>query len=123
MGIGWIIGIIVGAVLGTIFAIAIGTMNKKVVRNKLGNIDFSKSDIYFRWTRWDYVIIVAAVYTFLCITGLLLFLIRGDNFESPWIQFFIQQTFLFSLLTFVWFITRIAYIFKGIKERWSDEFE
>ncbi|MEJ8764888.1 hypothetical protein WKU33_03290 [Oceanobacillus sp. HCA-5259] len=98
-------------------------MNKKVVRNKLGNIDFKKSDIYFQWTRWDYVIIIAAAYTFLCITGLFVFLLRGDNIDSPWIQFFIHQTFVFSLITLTWFVTRIAYVFKGIKERWSDEFE
>lgn len=123
MALGWLISSVVAAVLGTVFVIIIATMNKKVVRNKLGNIDFKKSDIYFQWTRWDYVIIIAAAYTFLCITGLFVFLLRGDNIDSPWIQFFIHQTFVFSLITFIWFVTRIAYVFKGIKERWSDEFE
>ncbi|WP_156856528.1 hypothetical protein [Oceanobacillus sp. AG] len=123
MALGWLISSVVAAVLGTVFVIIIATMNKKVVRNKLGNIDFKKSDIYFQWTRWDYVIIIAAAYTFLYITGLFVFLLRGDNIDSPWIQFFIHQTFVFSLITFTWFVTRIAYVFKGIKERWSDEFE
>lgn len=123
MGLGWIIGTIVGVVLGNLFAIIIGTMNKKVVRDAKGDIDFSKSDIYFYWTRWDYTIIIAALYTFLCIIGLLAFLLRGDNIDSPWVQFFIQQTFVFSLVTFIWFISRIAFVFKGIKKRWSDEFK
>lgn len=123
MALGWLISSVVAAVLGTVFVIIIATMNKKVVRNKLGNIDFKKSDIYFQWTRWDYVIIIAAAYTFLYITGLFVFLLRGDNIDSPWIQFFIHQTFVFSLITLTWFVTRIAYVFKGIKERWSDEFE
>lgn len=123
MALGWLVSTIVGVILGTVFAVLISTMNKKVVRDKMGNIDFSKSDIYFHWTRWDYTIILAAVYTFLCIIGLFVFLLRGDNIDSPLIQFFIHQTFLFSLLTFIWFITRIAYVFKGIKERWSDEFK
>lgn len=123
MAIGWLVSTIVGAILGTTFATLIATMNKKVVKDKMGNIDFSKSDIYFHWTRWDYTIIFAAVYTFLCITGLFVFLLRGDNIDSPLIQFFIHQTFLFSLITFIWFITRIAFVFKGIKERWSDEFK
>lgn len=123
MDLGWLISTIVAFVLGAIFVLLIGTMNKKVVRDKKGNIDFNKSDIYFYWTRWDYTIIVAAIYTFLCISGLLLFLLRGDNIDSPWIQFFIHQTFVFSLITFIWFITRIAFVFKGIKERWSDEFK
>ena len=123
MGLGWLIGLVAAAILGTTFAALIITMDKKVVRDKKGNIDFSKSDIYFHWTRWDYIIMIAAVYTFLCITGLLLFLLRGDNIDSPWIQFFIHQTFVFSLLTFIWFTTRIAFVFKGIKERWSDDFK
>lgn len=123
MALGWLVSTIAGVILGTVFAVLISTMNKKVVRDKMGNIDFRKSDIYFHWTRWDYTIILAAVYTFLCIIGLFVFLLRGDNIDSPMIQFFIHQTFLFSLLTFIWFITRIAYVFKGIKERWSDEFK
>ncbi|WP_066196119.1 MULTISPECIES: hypothetical protein [Gracilibacillus] len=122
MALGWLISTIVAVILGTTFATLILTMNKKVVRDKRGDIDFHKSDIYFQWTRWDYVIVAAAVYTFLCILGLFIFLLRGDNIDSPWIQFFIHQTFVFSLITFVWFTTRIAYVFKGIKERWSDEF-
>lgn len=123
MALGWLISTVVAAILGTIFVLLIATMNKKVIRDTRGNIDFNKSDIYFHWTRWDYVIIAAAVYTFFCISGLLLFLLRGDNIDSPWIQFFIHQTFVFSLITFIWFITRIAFIFKGIKERWSNDFE
>lgn len=65
-GIRLVVNTIAGVILGTAFAVLISTM-KKGVRNKMGNIDFSKSDIYFQWTRWDYTIIVAAVYTFLCI--------------------------------------------------------
>lgn len=123
MELGWMISTIVVAILGTLFAVIIGTMNKRVVRDAKGDIDFSKSNLYFQWTRWDYTIIVAAIYTFLCITGLLLFLLRGDTIDSPWIQFFIHQTFVFSMITFLWFITRIAFVFKGIKKRWSDEFK
>lgn len=120
---GWVISSIAAAVLGTVFAVLIGTMNKKVVRDKWGNIDFKKSDLYFYWTRWDYVIVISAFYSFLCITGLLVFLLRGDNINSPLIQFFIHQTFVFTLLTFLWFISRIAFVFKGIKARWPDEFK
>jgi len=123
MALGWLISTVVAGILGTTFALLIATMNKKVVKNHKGDIDFSKSDIYFHWTRWDYTIILAAVYTFLCITGLFVFLLQGDNIDSPWIQFFVHQTFVFSLITFIWFITRIAFVFKGIKERWSHEFK
>ena len=118
MELGWMISTIVVALLGSLFAVIIGT-----IRDAKGEIDFSKSDLYFQWTRWDYTIIIAAIYTFLCITGLLLFLLRGDTIDSPWIQFFIHQTFVFSMITFLWFITRIAFVFKGIKKRWSDEFK
>ncbi|GIN85349.1 hypothetical protein J6TS2_17350 [Heyndrickxia sporothermodurans] len=121
--IGWVISSIVVGILGTIFTLAIATMNKKVVKDRWGKIDFKKSDIYFYWTRWDTIIVISAVYTFICITGLLVFLLRGDTINSPMIQFFIHQTFVFSLITFIWLITKLAYVYKGIKVRWSDEFK
>ncbi|MDX8045742.1 hypothetical protein SH601_07040 [Gracilibacillus sp. S3-1-1] len=123
MEIGWLISVIVANVLGGLFVTLIATMNKKVVKDRLGNIDFKKSDLYFYWTRWDYTMIVAAIYTFICITGLFVCLLSGENIENPWVQFFLHQTFVFSLVTFIWFITRLAYVYKGIKERWSDEFK
>ncbi|WP_208590442.1 hypothetical protein [Gracilibacillus suaedae] len=123
MELGWLISTIVAFILGGLFVTLIATMNKKVVKDRLGNIDFKKSDLYFYWTRWDYTIIASAVYTFICITGLFVFLLSGENIENHWIQFFLHQTFVFSLITFIWFITRLAYVFKGIKERWSDDFK
>jgi hypothetical protein len=119
---GWVAGSIMAALLGTVFALLIATMNKKVARDSMGRIDFRKSDIYFFWTRWDFVIIICAVYSFACITGLFVLLISGGKIDNPWVQFFIHQTFVFTLLSFIWFITRIAFILKGIKERWPDEF-
>jgi len=121
--IGWIVSSVVVAVLGSVFAIVIGSLNKKVVRDHKGDIDFTKSNIYFYWSRWDTIITIAAVYTFLCIIGLLVFLLRGDTIDSPFIQFFIHQTVVFSMITFLWFITKLAYVYKGIKKRWSDELQ
>lgn len=120
---GWVASSIVAGVLGSIFVVIIAPMNKKVVRDKWGRIDFSKTDIYFYWTRWDTIILIAAIYTILNITGLFVFLLRGDNIESPLIQYFIHQTFVFGLFTFMWLITKLAYVFKGIKERWPNEFK
>lgn len=120
---GWIISSIVAAVVGAAYVATTATMNKKVVRNQLGEIDFTKSDLYFYWSRWDYALIFMAIYTFLCITGLLVFLLRGDTINNPLIQFFIHQTFVFTLITFLSFIVRLAYVFKGIKKRWPDEFK
>ncbi|MGE8206629.1 hypothetical protein ACQKP0_19145 [Heyndrickxia sp. NPDC080065] len=121
--IGWIISSAVVAVLGTTFAGVVATMHKKVVKDRWGKVDFKKTDIYFYWTRWDTIILISAIYTFLCIIGLFIFLLRGDTIASPIIQFFIHQTFVFSLLTFIWLITKLAFVYKGIKERWSDEFK
>ncbi|RST77755.1 hypothetical protein D4T97_003510 [Siminovitchia acidinfaciens] len=120
---GWVISSIVAGVLGSISVAIVAPMNRKVVRDKWGKIDFTKTDFYFYWTRWDTIILVAAIYTFLNITGLLIFLLRGDNINSPLIQFFIHQTFVFSLITFIWLITKLIYVFKGIKARWPDEFK
>ncbi|CAM4141067.1 hypothetical protein [Lederbergia lenta] len=120
---GWIISSIVAGVIGSLFVLIIIPMNKKVIRDKWGKIDFTKTDIYFRWTRWDTIIVLCSIYTFLQIAGLLLFLLRGDTINSPVIQYFIHQTFVFSLITFIWLITKLAYVFKGIKERWPNEFQ
>lgn len=120
---GWIISSIVAGVIGTMFVLIIVPMNKKVFRDRWGRIDFKKTDLYFRWTRWDTIIVLSAVYTFLNITGLLVFLLRGDTINSPIIQYFIHQTFVFSLITFIWLITKLCYVFKGIKERWPNEFQ
>lgn len=119
--VGWVISSIVGAVLGTIFAIIIGSLNKKVVRDRFGKIDFKKSNIYFHWTRWDTIMVISSAYTMICIVLLLIFLLRGDTINSSIIQFFIHQSLMFSFMSFSWLISRIAYTMKGIKERWSDE--
>ncbi|MFP3490548.1 hypothetical protein R0K20_23385, partial [Staphylococcus sp. SIMBA_130] len=58
--------------------------------------------------------IASSAYSFLVITGLFVFLIKGENIENPFVQFFLHQTFVFPLLTFLWFIFRIAYTYKGI---------
>lgn len=120
---GWVVSSIVAGVLGAISVGIIAPMNKKVVRDKWGKIDFTKTDIYFYWTRWDTVILIFGIYTFLNIIGLFVFLLRGDNINSPLIQFFIHQTVVIGLVTFLWMITKLVYVFKGIKERWPDEFK
>lgn len=120
---GWVTSSIVVAVLGSVFAGVIASMEKKVVRDRWGKIDFTKTDFYFYWTRWDSIVLIAAIYTFLNIIGLLIFLLRGDNINSPIIQYFIHQTVVFSLVTFLWMITKLVYVFKGIKERWPNEFK
>lgn len=120
---GWVISSIVAGILGSISVVIVAPMNKKVVRDKWGRVDFTKTDFYFYWTRWDTIILIAAIYTFLNITGLLVFLLRGDNINSPIIQFFIHQTFVIGLITFLWLFTKLILVFKGIKARWPDEFK
>lgn len=92
---GMVVSSIVVAILGTVFAMVIGSMNKKVVRDHNGKIDFTKSNIYFYWSRWDTIITIAAVYTFLCITGLLVFLYEGTTSTVRLSSFsFIKPLFL-----------------------------
>lgn len=66
MTLGWLISTVVVVILGNVFAIFIATLNKKVVKDSQGKIDFKKTDIYFQWTRWDNINIVVAGYTYLC---------------------------------------------------------
>ncbi|SHM44463.1 hypothetical protein [Gracilibacillus kekensis] len=123
MQLGWLISTITAISLGTGFAIIIATLHKKVVKDRLGKVDFKKTDIYFYWTRWDYITIICAAYAFICIVGLAVCLLNGKTIDNNWVQFFLHQAFMFSMLSSIWFISRLAYVFKGIKERWSDEFE
>ncbi|KAB8126201.1 hypothetical protein F9U64_20360 [Gracilibacillus oryzae] len=123
MELGWLISLIVAIVVGNLFAIIIATLNKKVVKDNKRKINFKKSDIYFYWNRWDYVTILCAVYAFICIIGLGACLFMEKTIDDNWVQFFLHQAFMFSILSSIWFISRLAYVFKGIKERWSDEFQ
>ncbi|SES23628.1 hypothetical protein SAMN04487944_1264 [Gracilibacillus ureilyticus] len=123
MQLGWMISLIVTIVLGNVFAIVIATLNKKVVKDKEKKIDFKQSDIYFYWTRWDYIIIISGAYAFICLIGLAVCLFQEKTINDSWVQFFLHQAVIFSMLTGAWCISRLAYVFKGIKERWSDEFK
>jgi len=120
---GWVISSIVAAMFGSISSIIIAPLNKKVVRDVYGKVDFTKTNLYFFWTRWDYVMIITAIYSFLCLVGLLIFLLKGDNIQQPAVQFFIHQTVILIPVTFGWFISRITLTLRGIKQRWHDEIE
>lgn len=120
---GWVISSIVAGVLGSISVAIVAPMNRKVVRDEWGKIDLTKTGFYFYWTRWDTIILIFAIYTYLNIIGLLIFLLRGDNIDSPVIQFFIHQTVVIGLITFLWLFTKLILVFKGIKARWPDEFK
>ncbi|MET3697088.1 hypothetical protein SAMN05877753_101334 [Bacillus oleivorans] len=120
---GWIVGSAVTVILSVTFSILIVSLQKRVMKKPNGQIDFKKTDIYFIWTRWDTVNIICALYAFICILCLLIFLSAGESIENPWVQFFIHQGFVFTTLAFAWLISRVAFTLKGIKERWNHEFE
>ncbi|MDP4549368.1 hypothetical protein Q9251_00570 [Alkalihalobacillus macyae] len=121
MGTGFLVGLIVAGVLGILFGVIIASLQKHV-HKKNGKIDFSKTNLYFYWSRWDYVMIASSAYSIICITGLFYLVVSGEDIQNPFVQFFLHQTFIFPLLTFLWFIFRLAYTYKGIKERWPNEF-
>lgn len=121
--IGWIISSVIVAIISIVFSVVIVSLQKKVVKKPNGKIDFTKTDIYFRWTRWDTVNIICAGYSFISFLGTLVLVSSGETIDNPWVQFFIHQAFVFTTLSFGWLISRIAYTLKGIKERWSHELE
>ncbi|HWO78061.1 MAG TPA: hypothetical protein VNM69_19520 [Bacillus sp. (in: firmicutes)] len=121
--LGGIIGSVVTVILSVTFATVIVSLQKKVVKKPNGQIDFKKTDIYFKWTRWDTVNLICAIYAFASILCLLIFLSLGESIENPLVQFFIHQGFVFTTLAFAWLISRVAFTLKGIKERWNHEFE
>ncbi|GAA0319562.1 hypothetical protein GCM10008967_07620 [Bacillus carboniphilus] len=123
MASGWIVSSIVVAILSIVFAGVIISLQRKVVNKPNGKVDFQKTEIYFRWTRWDTINTIAAVYSFACFLVLVILVSSGENVENPYVQFFMHQAFVFTTITFGWLISRTAITIKGIKERWSHELE
>lgn len=121
MDTGWIVSSIVVAILSIVFAGVIISLQRKVVKKPNGKVDFHKTEIYFRWTRWDTINTIAAVYSFGCFLVLVILVSSGENVENPYVQFFMHQAFVFTTITFGWLISRTAITIKGIKERWSHE--
>jgi hypothetical protein len=74
---GWVVSTVFGGVVGIVFVICVVSLNKKVVRDRWGNIDFKKSDIYCMCDAVSLCIVLSFNSSFATPSGHLSILIRG----------------------------------------------
>ncbi|GKW47204.1 group-specific protein [Planococcus sp. NCCP-2050] len=120
MGTGWIVSLIVVAVMMTvILGIAIPMDRKYIVRENR-KINYKKTTVYLRWNVFDSLTLALAIYTIICIQALNLLISTGQSVENPYVQFFTNQSQVWSLVTIIYLISRVSITLKTIKERWGD---
>lgn len=120
MGTGWIVSLIVVAVMMTaILGIAIPMDRKYIVRENR-KINYKKTTVYLRWNVFDTLTLALAIYTIICIQALNLLISTGQSVENPYVQFFTNQSQVWSLVTILYLISRVSITLKTIKERWGD---
>ena len=123
MGFGWIISLVVaGVMMILIMAIAIPLDRKYVFREK-GKINYKKTVIYLRWNVFDTLTAILAGYTVICVQMLNVLITNGGTVKEPIVQFFTNQSQVWTLVTLIYLTTRVTLTLKVIKARWGDEIE
>lgn len=123
MDTGWIVSLAVGGFLMIlILAIAIPMDRKHIVREK-GRINYKKTKLYLRWNVFDTLTLGLAVYAIVCVQVLNFLVSSGENIENVFVQFFMNQAQVWTLVSTLYLIFRVSNTLKAIKERWGDEIE
>ncbi|PFO76875.1 hypothetical protein [Bacillus cereus] len=117
MQIGFIVsGAVVVIIMIVIFGILIPFDRKYIVRTNGYKIDFTKTKIYFRWNVFDTISVCLAVYACICVQVLNILVSIGFTVQNPYVQFFTNQSQVWTLVASVYLISRISLTLKGIKE-------
>ncbi|MED4401628.1 group-specific protein [Metabacillus fastidiosus] len=123
MDTGWIVSLIVGGVLMIlILAIAIPMDRKYIVREN-GKINYRKTKIFLRWNVFDTLSLSLAIYSIICVQALNFLISKGETIENVFVQFFTNQAQVWTIVAFMYVITRLSMTLKSIKERWGDNIE
>lgn len=123
MGIGWIVSLTVGGIImAIILAIAI-PLDKKYIVRKNGKIDYNNTTLYLRWNVFDTLTLSLAAYTIICVQALNILVSNGQTVDNPYVQFFTNQSQVWTLVTILYLISRVSLTLKTIKERWGDTIE
>ncbi|MGI2329023.1 group-specific protein [Planococcus sp. YIM B11945] len=123
MGTGWIVSLTaVGIIMAIILAIAI-PMDKKYVVRKKGKIDYKNTTIYLRWNVFDTLTLSLAIYTIICVQVLNILISTGQTVENPYVQFFTNQSQVWTFVTIMYLVSRVSMTLKSIKERWGAGIE
>jgi hypothetical protein len=123
MGIGWIVSLtMAGILMAIILSIAI-PMDKKYVIRKKGKIDYKRTTVYLRWNVFDTITLSLAIYTIICVQALNFLVSSGQTVDNPYVQFFTNQSQVWTLVTIMYLISRVSITLKTIQERWGDDIE
>ncbi|MDM5190339.1 hypothetical protein QUF99_24245 [Bacillus sp. DX4.1] len=108
--------IAVGIIMIIIFSIIIPFDRKYIVRKNGFKIDFTKTKVYFRWNVFDTISVCVAVYACICVQVLNLLVSSGFTIQNPYVQFFTNQSQIWTLVASIYLISRVSLTLKGIKE-------
>jgi len=123
LDIGWIISLIVaGLLIILILGIAI-PMDRKFIVRENGKINYKRTTIFLRWNIFDALTLILAIYTIICVQVLNILISSGETIENVFVQFFMNQSQVWTVVSIVYLIIRISLTLKTIKERWNDEVE
>lgn len=120
MGIGFIISLIVGAIWVIIILGIIIPFDKKYIVRENRKINYKKTTIYLRWNVFDTITLVIAIYTIFCVQILNFLITSGATVDNPFVQFFTNQSQVWVIVTFIYFVIRISSTLKSIKAHLGD---
>lgn len=123
MDTGWIVSLIVAAVLMIFILIIAIPMDRKYVVRENGKINYKKTKLYLRWNVFDTLTLGLAIYSIICVQVLNLLVSNGETIKNDFVQFFTNQGQVWTLVSIFYLICRVSMTLKAIKERWGDEIE
>ncbi|MFE8703012.1 group-specific protein [Cytobacillus sp. FJAT-54145] len=118
---GFIISMIVQAILIVIILAIVIPMDRKYIVRENGKINFQKSKILFRWNVFDTLSVTVAIYAIVCVQILNFLISSGETIESPYVQFFTNQGQSWTIVGALYLIIRLSLVLKGIKEIYGDD--
>ncbi|MCM3570676.1 group-specific protein [Neobacillus mesonae] len=123
MDTGWIVSLIVAGVLVVLILAIVFPMERKHVVRENGKINYKKTKIFLRWNVFDTLTLCLAIYSIICIQILNVLVTNGKTVENVYVQFFTNQSQVWTLISIMYLITRVTNTLKAIKERWGDEID
>lgn len=119
MEIGFIISLIVVFIFVFIILAIMIPFDRKYVVRENRKINYKKMNVYLRWNTFDTVTIALAAYTIICVQILNLLLSFGETIQNPYVQFFTNQSQVWVIVTFAYFISRLTATLKSIQAHYG----
>lgn len=123
MDTGWIISLIVAGVMMIVILAIMIPMDRKYIVRENRKINFKKTTIYLRWNVFDTLTLILSIYTIICVQALNFLISSGETVENHYVQFFTNQSQVWTFVSIAYLVSRVSLTLKSIKERWRDEIE